>query len=60
MTLPPVLLADHTPQVVFVAHAVLGDQTIEVAGGQVFEDTKEIGSAVSPEYISQIPLKKPE
>ena len=56
VTVPPVL-ADHSSEAVFVAHAVLIDQTIGVVGGQISEDTKEIGSAVSPEYGSQIPSK---
>ncbi len=59
VTLPPVL-ADHSSEAVFVAHAVLNDQTMGMVGGQISEDTKEIGSAVSPEYGSQIPSKKPE
>jgi hypothetical protein len=60
VALPLVLVADQTSTAVFVAHAVLNDETIRTVDGQTLVDGQEIGSATSPPYTLKSLFKSPK
>jgi hypothetical protein len=59
LALPSSLTAGATTAAL-MAHAALGEEALRIVDGQPFLDTKDLGSASSPEYSLQTLYKSPD